>query len=538
MDRKFDTVGVMIDMSRNAVMSIEGLGRLLPILADLGYNALMLYTEDTYEVEGEPYFGYMRGRYSVSDMQKIDDMASELGIEVIPCIQTLGHLTQISRWNVFDMDTDDILMVGSPRTYELIDKMLTTLKKCFRSRRIHIGMDEAHTLGRGRYLDENGYEKQSDIMRKHLIRVTKIAENHGYEPMIWSDMFFRGWNGGYYAERSEIPEDYRAALPQSVTPVYWDYYMRDEQRYDDMLYNHRQLSPNTWFAGGIWTWLGFAPANIHSILTMTPAIRMCEKHGVRNLFFTLWGDDGGECSRFAVLPALYHISRLVAGETDESAIKHGFEEKFGIPYDTFTLLDLPNEVGRQDSPWAICPAKYMFYSDPLMGFLDNQVEDDGNKIYRDYASRLGASADRAGEYGYLFLEMQKLCEILSHKYELGVKLRSAYKQGDREEISNLLEDVDAIIDLIPEFHELFKHSWERENRRAGFEVQAHRIGGVLLRMKDVRRILSDYLEGVIDSIPELEEDILPYCGRPHGRSLYYNDHRCNISAGVVAFGFA
>ena len=58
------TLGVMIDMSRNAVMSIAGLRRFLPLLKKMGYNCVMLYTEDTYEVDNEPYFGYMRGRYN------------------------------------------------------------------------------------------------------------------------------------------------------------------------------------------------------------------------------------------------------------------------------------------------------------------------------------------------------------------------------------------------------------------------------------------------------------------------------------------
>lgn len=59
-----NSLGVMIDMSRNAVMSPDGLNRYLPLLVEIGYNTVLLYTEDTYEVNAEPYFGYMRGRYT------------------------------------------------------------------------------------------------------------------------------------------------------------------------------------------------------------------------------------------------------------------------------------------------------------------------------------------------------------------------------------------------------------------------------------------------------------------------------------------
>ena len=47
----------------------------------------MLYKEDTYEVNEEPYFGYMRGRYSKAEMKQIDAFARSIGITVVPCIQ-------------------------------------------------------------------------------------------------------------------------------------------------------------------------------------------------------------------------------------------------------------------------------------------------------------------------------------------------------------------------------------------------------------------------------------------------------------------
>ena len=57
----FRKLGVMIDCSRNAVMNRPAFCRMVDILSALGYNTIRLYMEDTYEVEGEPYFGYLRG---------------------------------------------------------------------------------------------------------------------------------------------------------------------------------------------------------------------------------------------------------------------------------------------------------------------------------------------------------------------------------------------------------------------------------------------------------------------------------------------
>ena len=49
----FRRFGTMLDCSRNAVMTVEALKRWIDLTADLGYNTLLLYTEDTYEIEGE-----------------------------------------------------------------------------------------------------------------------------------------------------------------------------------------------------------------------------------------------------------------------------------------------------------------------------------------------------------------------------------------------------------------------------------------------------------------------------------------------------
>ena len=141
---KPETLGLMIDMSRNAVMNPETLKKTyMPLMKKMGYNCLMLYTEDTYEVEGEPYFGYMRGRYTMAELRDLDECAASLGIELIPCIQTLAHLDAFVRWKQVQFDVDNILLAEDERTYEFIENLIRSVRKCFRTNRIHIGMDEA-----------------------------------------------------------------------------------------------------------------------------------------------------------------------------------------------------------------------------------------------------------------------------------------------------------------------------------------------------------------------------------------------------------
>jgi hypothetical protein len=69
----FATVATMIDASRGFVPTVSSVKKLIDRLALMGYNMMMLYTEDTVELEDRPFFGYMRGRYTKEELREIDD---------------------------------------------------------------------------------------------------------------------------------------------------------------------------------------------------------------------------------------------------------------------------------------------------------------------------------------------------------------------------------------------------------------------------------------------------------------------------------
>ena len=120
--------GVMLDCSRNAVMKVCEIKRMINYLQKMGYNTLELYTEDTYEIQDEPYFGYLRGRYTSAEIKEIDAYATAHGIEDIPCVQTLAHFTALVRNGAYNsiVDYNDILLIDDNKTYELIDKIFAT----------------------------------------------------------------------------------------------------------------------------------------------------------------------------------------------------------------------------------------------------------------------------------------------------------------------------------------------------------------------------------------------------------------------------
>lgn len=137
---------------------------------------------------------------------------------------------------------------------------------------------------------------------------------------------------------AQIGDNVSSQIPENVTLIYWDYYSTDSAHYNKMMQAHQQLKSGSWFAEGLWSWTGFAPHNGYSIREVRAAMQGCWDNGVQDLFFTLWGDDGGECSRFSLLPSLFYTSELAHGNWDEQEIKRRFQAKYHIPFEEFMLV--------------------------------------------------------------------------------------------------------------------------------------------------------------------------------------------------------
>ena len=535
----------MADMSRNAVYNMQSAKRMIRYLALMGYDSLMLYTEDTYELRDYPYFGHMRGRFSEEELREIDDYADLFGIEVIPCIQTLAHLATALRWNAMSKlrDTGDILLAGSEETYGFIDACLKTCKRVFRSGRINIGMDEAHSLGLGRYLGKNGYRPATQIMLEHLDKVVKLCHENGYHPMMWSDMFFRmAFGGAYRVREGEISSEVRAQVPDGLTLSYWDYYSMDEQIFSHMVDCHLKFKNPVAFAGGAWKWSGFAPHNRLSLRSTEMQLDVCERYGLDNVIVTGWGDDGGEASQFSILPTmLYFAERAYSeGHPDDAVLEKRSRECFGLGYEELLTFDAPNELtgitAELGSPKN--PSRYLLYNDPLEGLFDLHM--DREKVSEDFmksAQRLLLLGDDEN-FGYAFTTLGELCLLLSYKATLSLDLRDAYRSGDRVELAYIAQSrIPDIVEQLDIFIEAFRNQWYRENRTFGFSVEELRLGGLRERLISTASRVQGYLDGEYSKIEELEQPLLSFDGKSEEqlREMPYVCHqnwRTNSSVGV------
>lgn len=513
--KHFTTNGYMHDCSRNGVVRNDVLKDRIVMLALMGMNRLLLYTEDTYKLEKYPYFGYLRGGYTKEDIKELVAYGEAFGVELIPCIQTLGHLERVLHWSPMRelSDGQSTLLIGEPKVYEFIEEMLKFCRECFNSTDIHIGMDESVEIGLGRYLQYHPYTDRVELFTSHIARVIEICKKYDFKPMIWSDMYFRlnGKDHEYYRD-TPLPESTVKMVPKEVGLVYWDYYHDKKEIYDDMISYHKQTPNEIHFAGGAWRWVGFTPSNRGSFKNTVPALQSCVANKIKNVFVTAWGDNGNECSIHSILPviAMYSNADYFDDYSNEN-IDSLLQAVEGEPLERMMLLDLPNMPGRKFVGEAYNPCKYLLYQDVLNSMFDCQIKPGFGEAYGEYAVTLDKASKESEKYGYVYKNLSLLCSVLELKTTLGMDARKAYKEGDKETLKKIAKDI------IPEtvrrleiFNESMREQWMRENRPFGFDVVDGRAGYLRSRLNTAKIEIEQYLNGELDKIEELETEILKY----------------------------
>lgn len=538
---QFDQIGPMFDVSQgNAVMNVECVKHVLRRMAVMGLDMLMLYCEDSYVVEGQPYFGYMRGRYTQEELRECDAYAELFGIEMIPCIQTLAHLTDVLKWSVYDNIKEDqeSLLVDCEETYQFLEDLIRAASRPFRTRKIHIGMDEAWKLGLGTYLQLHGLTPLDEIMQRHLARVMEILHRLGLKPMMWSDMFLKASpHDDYFAVENRIPERTKQNMPKDVSLVYWDYYHTEEEFYEVFIEKHRILGEPI-FAGGIWTWTGFAPNWGMTWRSMNPALMACKKKKVRNVIATIWGDNGTECNIYANLFGLsLFAEHAYSFELDEEKLRRRFEFCTGGCFDDFYRLKYLDETPgcRPDNLERVNPSKYLMWQDILTGLFDRNIEGLSlNGHYEKLAEQFGQAEERNREYAGLFRYYCCVADVLAIKAEAGVRITKAYRENNRETLCKYADEIlPELSGRVRRLRKVHMENWFAMHKVQGWDIMDMRYGSLLIRIESAAEELRAYLDGSLRRLEELEEERLYYNGR-RGLVSYANHYGRIVSPSRIA----
>ena len=495
----FKEFGYMLDVSRNGVRNIETVKKLIRVYSMMGYNLFGLYMEDTLCLDDEPYFGYMRGAYTKEELREINNYGRRMGVEIRPYLELLAHLNQLRQYVGYKpfFDCNDIMLVGDERTYALVEKIVKRCTECFDTKVFHIGLDEAYLVGRGKYLDRNGYEDKTTVMSKHLYKIKEICDKYGLKLQMWGDMYFKKAYGYVDAKGAQTEYD----IPDGIELVYWAYENLEKETYDkNFVTFKKQFGDRITFAGGAKKWAGFVPYNRFSMIVGKASIESSKENKIDSYVVTGWGDNGAECSPFSTLPSMFADSQYnFAGKLSDKEL---FKTLTGLEFDEFLNIDAPDYRGKDTTNSNA--SKYLLYCDPFFGFFDSIIPEKTSEFYKNARDILAKTSKNAGEYSYIFKNLENLCDVLVNKADFSIRLYKAYHKKNKKELGLLADEISVIIKKVRKFEKSMQTQWMTDYKTFGFEIQNVRMGGLMERLKYEQQTLKKYLDGKIDKIEELD----------------------------------
>lgn len=543
-------LGIMRDSARNAVLSVDGLKELARYCAMMGYTYIEIYAEDLLDIEKYPYVGLHRGRYTRQEIREMDGYCRIFGIELVPCIQTLAHLPHLFRHDYFDeiCDIADILLIGHEKTYDLIREFIKFVAQSFSSRKINIGMDEAHLLGKGKFAELQGEacEYAAELFIRHLKKVVKICQEEGFAPSLWSDMVIKLAYGGTSLkeydgiDRTRLKEDVQKIFPQEAQLIFWNYDIKDRDFYERAFAAHFDLTKNVAFAGGAWSWCGFAPLNTLAEKSLEPAIQSALELGIEDFMVTSWGNGGGECHCMLSASTYLYVAEKLSDGGDLDDLNARAFTIFGNTYEQLKDVEIvdrthENAVLENALKGGCNASKYLLYNDPLLGVMDAHVPKECKAVYKANSERLEEILRCNGKLKEYIEPLYTLSRCLEIKGTLGRELTKAYKENNLELLKKLTQaDLTECIKRMEEFFSCYRSAYIKCNKSYGSEIVDIRFGGMKHRLRRVYEILNDYLDGKIDKIEEFEIDRMPPRSFDKaGEDILYNSFRqcltgCNL----------
>lgn len=323
--------GVMLDVSRDRVPTLEFLRHFADRCGSLKANHLELYTEHTFAYEGHEVVWGDASPITPEDVQSLDQFCSERELTLGANQNTLGHF---ERWlghpeyaelaetqGTFEFDGIQLpgpfsLCPDDPRSLALVKDLLDQLLPNFTSGRLNLGGDEALDIGQGRSAERVAREGRFEVFRDHLEAVAEHARGQGFRPAFWADLAL------LHPERLD-------ELPVDLLPLVWGY------EADSPLRSQCEALAATgrvpWVCPGTSAWRSFTGRTAERRANLDRALEAVSVGAARGLMITEWGDLGHR--QVDAIGALAQAEALArawnpAAEVDPRAVSlHVFEDR-------------------------------------------------------------------------------------------------------------------------------------------------------------------------------------------------------------------
>ncbi len=350
--------GLMLDISRGRVYTLEYLKDLVVLMASLKLNVLQLYIEHTFA------FSFLDDVHAGSDpitaaeIVELDSWCREHHVELQPNLQSFGHcnrlLTTPGYRHLRESDLYWTLSPADEGTYTLLKRMYDEYLPLFSSALLNIDSDETYDLGSGRSAALMAQMGDGRLYLQHLLRLRDLAAAQGKRLMVFGDVIL------HHPELiAEVPDD--------IVFLDWIYDPLDEYKTSAVF---EKAGKPFWVCPGTGAWNTLFPRQEGAVRNITGLTLEGIRHGALGMLLCDWGDHGNYG-----MPALSYYAYAVAAATSWSGRDVDIAlitKAFGVALGEPALADLHNllsGIHRLPAMWSKNRSQCVIalFDEPLMG---------------------------------------------------------------------------------------------------------------------------------------------------------------------------
>lgn len=287
--------GVMLDISRDRVPTMEHLREIVDSLALLKCNHLQLYTEHTFAYAGHEEVWRDASPMTGEEYRTLDAWCREAGITLVANQNCFGHLAAwLKKPRYMPMAEIDALdkvwkfmewprpgpfslCPTDPRSIELVRDMLGQLLPHFSSKQVNINCDETFDVGQGRSEQLVRERGGAAVYFDFVDQVLACVKEYGFKPMFWADIAL------------SHPEQIGRIAPELLS-LAWGY--EPDSDFDQWGRVLHGAGREFWVCPGTSAWRSIIGRSSERRGNIDCAVRAAMDHEATGLLMCDWGDLG------------------------------------------------------------------------------------------------------------------------------------------------------------------------------------------------------------------------------------------------------
>lgn len=294
--------GVMLDISRDKVPTLETTLALIDLLSGWKINQFQLYIEHTFAYRQHPEVWADASPFTGEEMLILDDYCRERCIDFVPNQNSFGHM---QRWLVHPRyqhlaeapngfvypwgkvsNSPFSLCPLDPGSLDLVRSLYDEFLPHFSSQVFNVGCDETFDLGQGRSKAACEQRGRGRVYLDFLLQIYQEVSRRGRTMQFWGDIINQ--------HPELVPE-----LPKDCIALEWGY--EADHPFDQNCARFAQAGLEFYVCPGTSSWTSIAGRTDNALGNLLSAAENGLKHGAAGYLNTDWGDDG----HWQTLPVSY-----------------------------------------------------------------------------------------------------------------------------------------------------------------------------------------------------------------------------------------